>query len=144
MKYVVNRRMKIKSISGDVNIPYGETLDLIGDMLYYNGRQLFVRTSQNARDFVSRDDDNMGKRRGELVHEIMDILAKPGEGRQAKWDKIWEDKYLDKFRSKQFADFWIWNIDFYEATIEDLEYILARIKGKVEPREGFVEDGQSS
>ena len=70
----------------------------------------------------------------------MDILAKPGEDRQAKWDKIWEDKYLDKFRSKQFSDYWIWNIDFYEATIEDLEYILARIEGKVEPREGVVED----
>ena len=140
MRYITNRRMRIKSISGDVNIPYGKSLDLVGDMLYYHGKPMFVRTSQNARDYVSRDDDNKGKVRGELVHKIMDILAKPGEDRQAKWDKIWEDKYLDKFRSKQFSDYWIWNIDFYEATSEDLEYILARIEGKVEPREGVVED----
>ena len=37
MRYITNRRMRIKSISGDVNIPYGKSLDLVGDMLYYHG-----------------------------------------------------------------------------------------------------------
>lgn len=140
MRYITNRRMRIKSISGDVNIPYGKSLDLVGDMLYYRGKPMFVRTSQNARDYVSRDDDNKGKVRGKLVHEIMDMLAKPGEGRQALWDRLWCDKYALKFKAPQFSDYWIWDISFYEASIEDLEYLLARIKNEVEPRDGIAED----
>lgn len=140
MRYITNRRMRVKSISGDVNIPYGKSLDLVGDMLYYHGKPMFVRTSQNARDYVSRDDDNKGKMRGKLVHEIMDMLAKPGEGRQALWDRLWCDKYALKFKAPQFSDYWIWDISFYEASIEDLEYLLARIKNEVEARDGLAED----
>lgn len=128
MRYICTKRAKFDSISGPVNIPYGKSLDLVGEMLYYRGKPVCYRTAQNARDYFSRDNDNKGKKRGALVHEIMDILAVPGEGRQPRWDKIWDDEYLDKFRSKQFLDYWIWNIDFYEADIKDLEYILNKIK----------------
>lgn len=33
-----------------------------------------------------------------------------------------------KYKRKDHEDFWLWNHDFYNASIEDLEYIKSLIK----------------
>ena len=50
--------------------------------------------------------------------------------RKAAWARIWDDPYLRKYKRKEYADFWLWNHDFFNASIEDLEYILKVVKGE--------------
>ncbi len=65
----------------------------------------------------------------ESEHEKLDkIMNSRIEEYNTKWQKIWEDKSLHKYKRHEHADMWLWNRDFYNAPIEDLEYI-ARLTG---------------
>lgn len=129
MTYVVTKRLKTKTLCGEVNLPYGTKLECQGDYIYYNNRPMCTTTSQIAYDHLSQDTDEQGLKRGKLIHEIMSRLAKHDDKHQARWDKMWDDEdNLGKFRRKEHGDHWLWNFDFYNAKIEDLEYILNKIK----------------
>lgn len=140
MKYVCSKRMKTKSISGDVNFPVGTTFTCNGGVISHNGKTICYDHSQNAYDYLSCDDDGRGIERGKLVRDIMGRLAKRDDNYQARWNQIWMDKSLYKYKKPAFEDFWLWDYPFYNAPIEELKYILARVKGEVEPRDGVVED----
>lgn len=127
--YIVNKRFKKKCICGEVNIPYGTPCELRGYIIYHNHRPLCYATSQDAYDYFSNNEDGQGLKRGELVHEIQRCLAKHDDKHQDRWDVIWDDEAkLGKYRREDHPDFWLWNFDFYNAPIEDLEYILNKIK----------------
>ena len=86
-------------------------------------------TSQTACDYLSKDTDGQGLKRGELVHEIQRLLAKHDDKHQDRWDVIWDDEAkLGKYRRQDNPDHWLWNFDFYNAPIEDLQYIYNKIK----------------
>lgn len=133
MEYIITKRFKDKAICGDVNLPYGTHLYSYAGAIWLDAeRPLFYDHAQNAYDYAARDDDGMGLKRGKLIKEIMDRLGKR-ESRddpeyQACWDVIWADKSLYRFKREEFDDFWLWNYEFYNAEIADLEYILNKIK----------------
>ena len=126
MTYLVTRRFKAKTMSGIVNLPYGTACELRGETIYHGGKPLCFVASENAHNYFSRNDDGHGERRGELVREIMGRL----KGNQEAWDRIWSNLSIRKYKRKEFADYWLFNHDFYNAPVEDLEYILKIVKGE--------------
>lgn len=158
MTYLVTRRFKAKTMSGIVNLPYGTECELQGETLYHGGKPLCFVTSENAHNYFSRNDDGQGERRGELVHDILARLTENNikyfEGdespfgggkiypekfaaykarekeRLSAWDRVWDDQSIRKYKRVEFADYWLFNHDFYNAPIEDLEYILKIVKGE--------------
>ncbi len=146
MRYVVHRRLRGPSLSGNINLPYGTVCELNDEVIEKDGRQLVYVTSENAHQYFSRDDDSRGLERGRLTQEIQKRLAPPPEipgmasaqrkkredeiKRQiAAWTRIWNDPKLQKFKMREHADHWLWNHAFFNAEIEDLTYILNVIEG---------------
>lgn len=158
MKYIITRRLRGKTMSGIVNLPYGTECELLGETICHGGKPLCFVTSENAHNYFSRNDDGQGERRGELVREIMGRLKTPEarhkpnpkcplaeyqmtdeESAQAKaarkarneaWGRVWDDPAIRKYKRVEFADYWLFNHDFYNAPIEDLEHILKIVKGE--------------
>lgn len=126
MTYLVTRRFKAKTMSGTVNLPYGTVCELRGETIYHGGKPLCFVTSENAHNYFSRNDDGQGERRGELVHDILARL----KGNQEAWGRVWDAPAIRKYKRVEFADYWLFNHDFYNAPIEDLEYILKIVKGE--------------
>ena len=126
MTYLVTRRFKAKTMSGIVNLPYGTACELRGETIYHGGEPLCFVTSENAHNYFSRNDDGQGERRGELVHDILARL----KSNQGAWDRVWSNLSIRKYKRVEFADYWLFNHDFYNAPVEDLEYILKIVKGE--------------
>lgn len=127
MNYITTKRYKKQSMSDHVNIPYGTEVECYSNILYYNGKPLCFITSQDCYEYFSRNDDGHGLERGGLVNEIIDTMSTRDDNYQARWDKIWSDDKLCKYRDKGIDDFWLWDFEFYNAPIEDLRYILEKV-----------------
>ena len=158
MTYLVTRRFKAKTMSGIVNLPYGTECELQGETIYHGGKPLCLVTSENAHNYFSRNDDGQGERRGELVREIMGRLKTPEvrhkpdpeyplaeyymtakesakreaarKARAEAWGRVWDAPAIRKYKRVEFADYWLFNHSFYNAPVEDLEYILKIVKGE--------------
>lgn len=129
MKYITIKRFKQKSMSGEVNIPYGTECDCFNNIIFYNNKPICYITSQNAYDYFANNNDNCGIQRGNLIQLIIAKLSKHDNNYQKRWNKIWDDIKLRKFKRNDIEDnYWLWNFDFYNATIKDLEYIWNKIK----------------
>lgn len=129
MKYITRKRLKTKTLGGDINLPYGTKLNCVDSLIYYKDRPICFSTSQIAYDYLSRDDDGLGLERGKLINEIKSRLAKNDTNHQARWDKIWDNEaILGKFRRQDISDHWLWGFEFYNAEIKDLQFILNLIK----------------
>lgn len=129
IEYVSNARFHKKGINGnEFNIPFGAPCISKENIIFFENRPICFITSQLAYDYFSRNDDGQGIKRGELVSKIISTLSNKKDGKyQNRWDKLWEDEYCHKFRRKEHSDHWLWNFDFYNAEIEDLQYILNKI-----------------
>ena len=158
MNYIVTKRFKGKLICGNVNLAYGTECEERGNMICCKGKPLCFATSENAHQYFSRNDDGQGERRGELVREIMGQLKTPEvrhkpdpkyplaeyhmtakesaklesarKARNEAWGRVWDDPSIRKYKRVEFADYWLFNHDFYNAPVEDLEYILKIVKGE--------------
>lgn len=127
MEYIVHTRARFRSMQGDVNIPYRTVLEEHGGFIFWKGKPLCAVASKNSHDFFSPNEDGNGLKRGVLVTAIRKALEKRDKNHQARWDKVWGDAIAAKYKRKDHEDFWLWNHDFYEASIEDLRHIAAII-----------------
>lgn len=138
-RYVARRRARFLGCNGQqVNIPYGSILEAQDGFLLWKGQPLCVDTSQNAYDFFSRDDDGNGLQRGKLVAAILSRLDTPRnagkevrEEIQAHWNKVWADSRCQKYKRPEHEDFWLWNHDFYNAPVVDLQHIAMLVGAEV-------------
>ena len=121
--YVCRKRARFKAICGQVNIPYGTTLNGQGGFLILNDLPVCSATSQNAYDYFSQDDDGHGLERGGLVAAILARLEKRDADHQRRWDKVWENPLCLRYKRPDCEDFFIWGYDFYNAPIDDLKAI---------------------
>ena len=131
MKYVVHRRFKDIAFCGDVNLPAGTECEKCGDAIIVDDKPICLATSENAHKFFARNDDGQGMKRGKLTRAIERILSKRDQRHQERWDKVWDDEVCQKYRRTDYDDYWLWNHDFYNAEIEDLEYIAKLVGAKV-------------
>ena len=129
-KYICIKRAKFKGLDGDFNIPYGTELDCKNGCLISDGKMVCLSSSENARQFFSCNNDGNGLLRGKLVHSIIDTLAKNDTQHQFRWDKVWADRSVRKYKDMARDDYWLWNQYFYEAPIEDLKHIVSLVGAK--------------
>ena len=121
MKFITYKRFKDKALSGSMNIPYGAELE---GLLYYKNNPVCLVSSEYGLKHFIRNDDNTGLERADTILSIEKILHKD----KTKWNLIWEDKSLERFRKSTIPDYWLWNSDFYSAQIEDLQYIYKKLQ----------------
>ena len=122
MKYLVTRRFKTKAICGEVNLAYGTECFSQGNVIYRQDKQpLCLITSENAHMYFTVNDDGLAKERRQLIEDIAKLLS--DEKLEKRWDVVWNDLTCRKYKRKEFADFWLWNHDFYGASLDDLQYI---------------------
>ena len=123
MKYLITRRFKTKAICGEVNLAYGTECFSQGNVIYRQDKQpLCLITSENAHMYFTVNDDGLAKERRQLIEDIAKLLS--DEKRMEKrWDVVWNDLTCRKYKRKELADFWLWNHDFYGASLDDLQYI---------------------
>jgi len=128
MRYIVTKRFKDKCICGYVNLPYGAVCEEENGVIKKGDKLLVFVKSENAHTFFSRDDDGHGEERGKLTHEIMKRLeGLPWDA--PEWERVWDDLELRKFKRVENVDHWLWNHDFFNAGIEDLQHVLRVVKG---------------
>ena len=130
MQYTAYRRFKGSAICGRINISALSICEKNGNTIYFDGKPICFDTSENAHQFFSRNDDGLGSERGKLTRAIQDKLAKRDGAFQDRWDKVWEDKICQKYKRKEYDDFWLWNHGFFNAGIEDLKYIAKLVGAK--------------
>lgn len=122
MKYLVTKRFKTKAICGEVNLAYGTECFSQGNVIYRQDKQpLCLITSENAHMYFTVNDDGLAKERRQLIEDIAKLLS--DEKMEKRWDVVWNDLTCRKYKRKEFADFWLWNHDFYGASLDDLQYI---------------------
>ena len=128
MKYICFRRFREKALCGEVNIPYGTKLVETNIVISYYGNPICYTKSQNAYDYFARNDDGKGLERGKLTAEIIKLLNNRNDGKyQDRWDRIWGDLSLLKYKRPEHDDYWLWNYDFFNASIEELSRIKSII-----------------
>ena len=128
MQYVTIKHFKRRGIGGEFNIHYGEILELRDDgLLYYKDCAVCAARSAAAHKYFACDYDGKGFYRGKLSGAIIERLEPKNfdspQERDEFWKKIWKDKLTQKYRRPEHLDYWLWNDDFFNAPIEDLEYI---------------------
>lgn len=132
-KYLVTKRFKTKAICGDVNLPYGTVCTAKDGMILCDKGILCAITSQNAFDYFSQNDDDFAMIRRKLIDNIFDALNRQKQDLNSyneKWDKIWNDSICQKYKRDDHNDYWLWNYDFYNAEIIDLQYIAKLVNAK--------------
>ena len=129
MKYITIKRYRRSDARGTFNIPYGTTILSHDNLLWYNNQTICSDHSAVMREYFARDDDGLGLERGKLAHDIINTLRmRPNETReeyQDRWEVIYNDKLVcPRYRkTAQDSGDWLWNIEFYNAPMDDLEYI---------------------
>ena len=131
MKYIVHTRFKAKALCGEVNLPAMTECELQGGCLVVDGKPLCMVNSENAHKHFARNDDGNGLRRGALVSAIVKVLGKEDENHQTRWDKVWGDTLCQKFKRTEHPNNWLWNSDFYNASIDDLEHIAELVGANI-------------
>jgi hypothetical protein len=132
MKYIVHTRFKGTAICGDVNLPAMTTCKCNGSFIQYNGKDLCYLDSENSHNYFAIDEDDMGMQRGKLTKAIKKTLGKRDEEYQTRWDKVWADEICQLYKRKDYVDEFLWNHDFYNADIEDLNHIANLVGAKVD------------
>ena len=135
--YIVRKRCRLDAICGPVNLPYGTLVVCEDNFLYTkDGKKLCFAGSQNALDYFSQNDDGMGALRGHLVQSIIDALGVSSPTKEAVlrrnevWKKVWADPMCQKFRNPQHDDYWLWDVSFYNAEVDELRQINKLVGGK--------------
>lgn len=132
MKYIVHRQFCGCAICGEVELPCGTICEEVGGFICYGVRRLCVMTSENAHQFFARDDDGNGMLRGKLTQAIQSALAVRDDDYQNRWDRVWDDPVCQPYKRVEYADFWLWNHDFFGADIDTLRHIASLVGVKEE------------
>ena len=132
-KYVVTKRFEGKTVSGELNLPYGTECHTITE----NGSRVIICDkgvvcyvgSYVALNHFSQNDDGDGFERGRLTHSITKRLESK-KNHQDRWNKVWNDPVCQKYKNRDFTNHWLWNYDFYNAPLTDLNYIAELVGAK--------------
>lgn len=139
-QYMTRKRLRgLGQEMQQVNIPYGTLLECRGGIIYWKEKALCSDDCQMQKDYLVQANDINPKARGDLIEKILSLLGPPCmnakkseiEQRDARWKKLWDDEYSQRFRRQDFDDYWLWSNVFYDANYMDLSYIYNLIGGKV-------------
>lgn len=133
MEYVVHHRFKKKAICGDVNIPAMEICEEVNGAIFYNNKLICSSKCKNAHQYFARNDDGQGMLRGNLTQAIQERLNEINNSNEYEtiWKQIQNDSICQKYKRFKDEDTWLWNHEFFNANINDLQYIANLIGVKV-------------
>lgn len=136
MQYVTIKQFTREGINGYANIPYGSQLERKENgFLYFNNKPICVATSAASHQHFTRNNDGKGLKRGKLTQAIIEALepqdGETREDRGNRWKVIWNDTLAQKYKKQEHQTYWLWNDDFYNAPIEDLEHIAKLANAKL-------------
>lgn len=123
MEYITHKRFKQKSLTGDVNIPALSKCECENNIIFHDGRPICLSTSENGHQYFAINNDGKGLERGQLTQYIQKRLAKQDGRHDDRWYKVWNDKLCQRYKRVEHDDHWLWNDDFFKASIGDLQYI---------------------
>jgi len=126
--YIVHKIFNKRAICGAVNLAAGTACQEVGGVLYTNGKPLCMAASENAHQYFARNDDGQGLLRGQLTQSIQERMKNQNHA----WDFIVEDAVCLKYKRVEHADHWLWNHEFFGASIEDLQYISDLVDEAIE------------
>ena len=126
--YIVFRRFKGKTITGEtVNLPTLTILHNNDHIIFNELKPISTDSSENCYNYFAKNNDDNGLKRGNLTQSIIKKLSRTSFERMddynKQWEIIWNDPLCLKYKRKDHDDFWLWNYNFYNAPIWDLEYI---------------------
>ncbi len=130
MEYVTHRRFRDISISGEVNLSAMTVCNCDGYVIKHGDKDICFATSENAHQYFAINEDGRGLERGKLTQAIQKLLAKRDASYQSRWDKVWDDTLCQQYKRSDHEDYWLWDHGFFNAPIEDLNYIFKLIGGK--------------
>ena len=134
MNYIAYKTFEGKALCGDIIVPKEAECICPKSIIKYNGKSICFNTSANAHEYFMRNDDGKGMERGDLINEIFDLLNTEDEAlAKARWEAVEEDETCQKYRKDNTPGTWLWNHDFYNADIADLEYIKDMIEAVIPP-----------
>lgn len=131
-KYVVTRRYKKLAQCGNVNLSYGTECTVADKHIICDKGTICFVASQDAFNYFSQNDDGNGLERGRLTQAIIKRLEMEEYDLtyQDRWDKVWSDSVCQKYKRLDFTDHWLWNYEFYNAPLFDLQYIAKLVGAK--------------
>ncbi len=127
MKYIAHKRFKGQAICGTVNIPAMTECHTENEFIVLDGKKICVVFSENAHTYFAINEDGGGIQRGRLTSEIIKMLVNKDDKYDARWEKVWGDELCLRYKRSEHPDHWLWNHNFYNADIKDLEYIKSII-----------------
>jgi len=130
MKYIVHKRFKGKTVSGEVNLPAMTPCECDGVVITYEGKVICAAKSYAAFQHFTINEDGMGMVRGRLTRAIQNALAKRDDNYQQRWDKVWEDPVCQPYKRTDHEDHWLWNQDFFNADVDVLRHIAQLVDAK--------------
>ena len=107
-----------------IHLKKGAHVELKEDrILYYKGQPLHYITSHMGHKYFVRDDDHQGWVRYKLQKEILRLCAAHSAPGDTWGDRLWQTPQMQVYRRPENEDRWLWNQRFYDAKIEELEWI---------------------
>lgn len=135
--FIARKRYKGLSLNKmNLNIPMRSELFCEAGVLFYKDIPVAFATSQVSLDYFTENDDGEGMKRGKIIEEILSILVnKPNNSesdnrkRLEAWDRVWSSEFCVPFKREDHSDFWLWNYEFYNTSVNNLKIILQIVKG---------------
>lgn len=130
MEYITAKRFKRDGIGGHFNLPYGTKLEKRDEILWHGDRAVCKAKSAAAHEYFARNDDGDGLERYKLSHKIINALGGFNAKYDERWEKVFENDLAQKYRRPEHVDYWLWNDDFFNAPLYDLNYIATLVGAK--------------
>ena len=139
MEYITTRRIKHKlgACGQELNIPRGTKFESKNDMILDDsGRLICFTTSQIGHECFARNNDGMGLRRGALTYAIAFSTRARMNNEKTRRQRF-TDKEIETLETKwsKFLvpdiDVILFNHNFFEAEIMELEHMATEINIKV-------------
>lgn len=131
MNYIICRRFKGKAICGNVNFPYGTEFQTNGNFIVTkDGKLICYTTSHTAHKYFARNDDGNGLERGKLTYAIAYGTRKKSNFRFTVKEQQMLIRDWGRFLKKDL-DVILFNHDFFNADIEELQKLADILKIKV-------------
>lgn len=130
MQYICHTKYDKKAACGEyITFKQNAILETVGKFIAYGQKAICTITSEDAYKYFARNDDGKGLERGRLTHAIAYSKRTPNEENSFRFTdeeaEMLETEY-GKYLRKD-TDTIIFNYDFFNASIEDLQKIAKRL-----------------
>lgn len=130
MKYICHRRYKKVGASGDAyNFRRETEFETIGDFIAYENKAVCSIRSADAYMYFARNDDGKGLERGRLTYAIAYSERTPNKNDKFRFTPEERDILCAEYGYflEKDLDFIVFNYDFFNAEIEELQELYDRI-----------------